>query len=89
MEERKYGIRANSVCPGYTRTPFHDKRLGKERMETFIPPCIMERWASPEEIAYPMLWLASNEASYITAAEFKIDGGYPMFHDEQQQVKPA
>ena len=88
VEEREHNIRVNSVCPGYTRVPFHEKRLGRKRMESFTPPCISQRWASPEEIAYPMLWLASKEASYITAAEFKIDGGYPMFQDDQQQVKP-
>ncbi|KAK3709668.1 hypothetical protein LTR37_010695 [Vermiconidia calcicola] len=87
VEERQHNIRANSVCPGYTLTSFHEKRLGKERLDSFLPSCIMQRWAAPEEVAYPMLWLASTEGSYITAAELKIDGGYPMFPDEQQHVK--
>jgi NAD(P)-dependent dehydrogenase (short-subunit alcohol dehydrogenase family) len=35
----------------------------------------MRRWAEPREIAYPILWLASDEASYITAAALMVDGG--------------
>jgi NAD(P)-dependent dehydrogenase (short-subunit alcohol dehydrogenase family) len=77
-EEAPNGIRVNSICPGYTRTPFHDQRMGTERVDALIPPCFMQRWASPEELAYPMLWLASDEASYVTAATFMIDGGYPL-----------
>jgi len=37
----------------------------------------LRRWADPKELAYPMLWLASDEASYVTAATFMIDGGLP------------
>jgi 2-hydroxycyclohexanecarboxyl-CoA dehydrogenase len=37
----------------------------------------MARWAEPAELAFPMLWLASDEASYVTAATFMIDGGLP------------
>ncbi|HEX7073070.1 MAG TPA: SDR family oxidoreductase [Hyphomicrobiaceae bacterium] len=33
------------------------------------------RWADPREIAYPILWLASDEASYITASAIMVDGG--------------
>jgi NAD(P)-dependent dehydrogenase (short-subunit alcohol dehydrogenase family) len=35
----------------------------------------MRRWAEPREIAYPILWLASDEASYITGAALMADGG--------------
>lgn len=78
FEESEHGIRANSVCPGYTRTPFHEQRLGLEEINAFKPPNIMQRWASPEEIAYPMLWLASKEASYVTASTLVVDGGFPV-----------
>jgi NAD(P)-dependent dehydrogenase (short-subunit alcohol dehydrogenase family) len=76
-EEATHGVRANAICPGFTRTPFHIQRLGVETVEKITPPCVMKRWADPMEMAYPMLWLASDEASYVTAATLMVDGGLP------------
>jgi len=81
FEEAQHGIRANAVCPGSTLTDFHLQRarangkdveqLRTERSDTSL----IGRWATPEEIAHPILWLASDEASFITGATLMVDGG--------------
>lgn len=75
-EEFEHGIRSNSICPGYTRTTFHLNRLGEAAVDGIVPPCVMQRWADPKEMSYPLLWLASDEASYITGSNIMVDGGY-------------
>ena len=81
FEEAAHGIRANAVCPGSTLTDFHiarGKAAGKsleqlrgERSDNSL----IGRWASPDEVAHPILWLASDEASFITGATLMVDGG--------------
>src|ERR1051325_9960540 len=80
-EEAEYGIRVNAVCPGSTLTQFtlgRAKARGMTEEELKVKgfaPCLLNRWATPEEIAYPVLWLASDEASFISGAALMVDGG--------------
>ncbi|WDI31507.1 SDR family oxidoreductase [Hyphococcus flavus] len=75
-----YDIRCNSVHPVFTRTPIIDPLIqlggggdeGEKRLVQQIP---WKRLAEPEDVGYAILYLASDESRYITAAEFKIDGG--------------
>ncbi|WJR76619.1 SDR family NAD(P)-dependent oxidoreductase [Bradyrhizobium sp. NP1] len=81
FEEVAHGIRVNSICPGYIVTPFHTRRFATSEAKLKAQPiefCLMRRWADPKEIAYPVLWLASDEASYITGTEIMVDGGRPV-----------
>jgi NAD(P)-dependent dehydrogenase (short-subunit alcohol dehydrogenase family) len=74
------GIRVNTVIPGGTRTPIWTRgsRAGAtvDATEQAISPHIpMARFATPEEVAAAALFLASDDASGITAAEIVVDGG--------------
>jgi 2-hydroxycyclohexanecarboxyl-CoA dehydrogenase len=81
FEEARHGIRANAVCPGLTFTPFHARRAQEQgRTQDDLKSegeatCLLRRWADPREVAYPILWLASDEGSYITGAALMVDGG--------------
>ncbi len=80
-EEAEHGVRVNCVCPGGTLTPFHKARFAADGMDQAAIDAIqadatlMRRWAEVEEIAYPILWLASDEASFITGVILMADGG--------------
>lgn len=80
-EEAKRGIRVNAVCPGGTLTPFtigsgRARGLDEAAMrQEPKPDALLGRWAEPEEVAYPILWLASDEASFVTGATLMVDGG--------------
>ena len=78
LETAEEGIRVNSVHPGIIRTNMaaaglEDNAENYEAIEATIP---MGRLGEPEDIANCVLFLASDEARYVTGAEFVVDGGY-------------
>jgi 3-oxoacyl-[acyl-carrier protein] reductase len=72
----KDGIRVNMVAPGFIQTRMTDAHRGDEGHEKRLLKAVpMQRWGRPEEIAEPILFLASPAAAYITGASLAIDGG--------------
>ena len=75
----KYGVRVNAVCPGLIETGMtqpifeYARDIGKEAR--LGSRCELRRYGRPEEIAAAVLFLASDEASYITGQALPVDGG--------------
>ncbi len=74
-EEAPYGIRVNGIRPGIILTDFHEK-MGEpdrvSRLEALIP---MKRAGTAEEVAEAILWLMSDQSSYVTGTTFDVSGG--------------
>lgn len=78
-----YGIRVNAICPGYVETPMvlqamaAAPTLQAKSMQAYLQQRIpMGRMARADEIAKAMLFLASDDSSYMTGADLVVDGGY-------------
>jgi NAD(P)-dependent dehydrogenase (short-subunit alcohol dehydrogenase family) len=74
LEYGRRGIRVNAVCPSATRTGMLELNVQMEQIWNERHP--LGHIAQPEEIARAMLWLASEEASFVTGAVLPVDGGY-------------
>jgi NAD(P)-dependent dehydrogenase (short-subunit alcohol dehydrogenase family) len=81
--QRGYGIRVNSVHPGYVGTPLVANAIGALPAEQaavlqqdLLGRIPLGRLAEPREVAQCVLFLASDESSYVTGAELVVDGGY-------------
>lgn len=72
----KFGVRCNLVVPGLVDTGAHDHYAEDPAMGAlYSRPIPLERWATPAEIAGPVVFLASDDASYVTGATLLVDGG--------------
>ncbi len=73
-------IRINCVCPAFTETALlNDSELGHPEMKAKLLKAVpMRRFADPIEIAKSILWLASDQSSYVTGHALTVDGGMMM-----------
>lgn len=71
----RHGIRVNAVAPGPVWTPFIPGSMPKDKFESFGADTLLQRPAQPAELAPLYVWLASPEASYVTAEVFGCTGG--------------
>lgn len=81
LDHAREGVRVNCLCPGRVETPFVSARLQeypdpKKAYEEMAATQALGRMGKPEEIAAAALYLASDEASFITGSDFIIDGGW-------------
>jgi len=77
------GIRANAVCPGRVETPFVKARISEypdpdKAYAEMAATQAVGRMGTPEEIAAAVLYLASDEAAFVTGTTFGIDGGFTV-----------
>ena len=77
VEWGEHRIRVNNIVPGYTNTPMNSKSWGdpllkKQRSDHTV----FGRWAEPEEMVGPAIFLASDASSYVTGIDLVVDGGW-------------
>ena len=77
MQLARENIRVNAVCPGFIRTSLTAGLQANPRLhDTLSARHALGRLGEPEEVAALVCFLASDEASFITAAGYLVDGGY-------------
>ncbi len=84
LDYGRRGIRANCICPGFIETPLLESVLGQEALREFRERVRdqhqLGRFGRPEEIASAALFLASDEASFVSGQALAVDGGFTAGH---------
>jgi len=78
LEYGKQGIRINALCPGLVATPMTqgpESSFSNRMIDMAVNNAALRRQAEPDELAQMALWLASDKSSYVTGAQFVVDGG--------------
>jgi NAD(P)-dependent dehydrogenase (short-subunit alcohol dehydrogenase family) len=74
----RHNIRANAICPGPIRTRISPPD-GTELHQRQVSKTMLARTGEPSEVAWPAMFLASDESSYVTGAVLPVDGGWSAF----------
>lgn len=88
MDLAHRGIRVNAVSPGWTWSNIMDQLTNGNRAKTdavAAPFHLLGRVANPEEVASAVLFLCSDEASFITGTDIRVDGGYTAMGPERAE----
>ena len=85
MDYGRMGIRVNCICPGFIDTPLFRSVIGNESFpeaarEEIRKQHKLGRFGRPEELAGAALFLASDDASFVTGVALPVDGGYVAGH---------
>lgn len=73
------GIRVNAVAPGWIKTAFTEAvSQSSSRSQAILDRTPLGRWGRPEDVAGPALFLASEEAGFVTGSVIPVDGGYSV-----------
>lgn len=77
MEGAAHGVRANTISPGFIRTAATDRHLSADPAfeAQVLAKNMLPLLGEPQDIAFAAIWLASDEARYVTGADISIDGG--------------
>lgn len=78
VELGKYGILANTVCPGFTKTKLTSKNISIDAEKELVKNIPLGRFASPAEIAKIVYMLGSDQNTYITGQKIIVDGGFSV-----------
>ncbi|HCZ00584.1 MAG: oxidoreductase [Rhodobacterales bacterium RIFCSPHIGHO2_02_FULL_62_130] len=79
VDYARFGVRCNALCPGFVDTPFNrgfeQQMSGRAGLEAYIATSIpMKRFGTPEEIAQSIVYLASDQSSFMTGHALVVDG---------------
>ena len=80
----RFGVRVNALCPGWVDTPFNEPFIrqigGRAAIEAHIREKVpLGRWATPDEIAEAILFLASDRSAFMTGHALVLDGGESIY----------
>ena len=72
-----YNIRVNNLAPGYTNTPMNQKSWSdSKKRQLRSDSTMLNRWANPEDMLGPAIFLASKASNYVTGTTLYVDGGW-------------
>lgn len=75
----KYGIRSNTISPGYIWSGIFNGRISMEAHDAMLEVVPAQRFGTNDEIASAVLFLASDASSYVTGTDLRVDGGYCIY----------